>query len=119
MMKQHAYGKIEKLKKKSDLDALFKHGKWKSVEHLRIIFLQNEHIDAMKIGVSVPKRNFKKAVDRNRIKRLLRESYRLNKPLFHDKWNGKAHAMLFWSSKKMPQNYQEVRDEVIHLLSKI
>jgi ribonuclease P protein component len=33
----------------------------------------------LQVGVSVSKRNFKRAVDRNRIKRLLRETYRLQK----------------------------------------
>lgn len=46
-----------------------------------MVFLQTEHTSAYptQVGVSVPKRNFKKAVDRNRIKRLLREVYRKEK----------------------------------------
>ena len=41
--------------------------------------IKHQTSDSLQIGVSVSKRNFKKATDRNRIKRLLREAYRLNK----------------------------------------
>ena len=38
----------------------------------------------LRMAVSVPKRLYKKAVDRNLLKRRIREAYRLQKPLFHD-----------------------------------
>ena len=73
-MKQHGFPKQEKLKKKSDIDLLFKKGKWLSVDNLRIIYLtpnDTATLDSNKTGVSVSKKFFKKAVDRNRLKRLL------------------------------------------------
>ena len=52
----------------------------------------------------VPKRNFKKAVDRNRIKRLIKEAYRINKELLFDRLNNKNKKlalMLIYSGKKI------------------
>lgn len=50
-----------------------------------MVYLQTEHTSSFpaQVGVSVPKRNFKKAVSRNRIKRLLRESYRKQKQIVY------------------------------------
>jgi ribonuclease P protein component len=76
------YQKKERLKNQKLIEKLFLEGKSISVFPLRIIYLKTVFEDGSKLktGVSVSKRNFKKAVDRNRIKRLLREAYRLNKP---------------------------------------
>ena len=75
------YNKAEKLKSNKLIDTLFVHGKSISVYPLRLVFLEATFSESVKLktGVSVPKRNFKKAVDRIRIKRLMREAYRLNK----------------------------------------
>lgn len=75
------YNKSEKLKSKKQINELFANGKSVSAYPLRLIFLETPFSDNVKIktGVSVSKRNFKKAVDRIRIKRLMREAYRLNK----------------------------------------
>ena len=50
------------------------------------MYIQTEHTSKYpaQVGVSVPKRNFKKAVDRNRIKRLLRETYRKQKQVVYN-----------------------------------
>ena len=51
---------------------------------LRVVFLINQKPDKepVQVMVSVPKKRFKRAVKRNRIKRLIRETYRLNKQSF-------------------------------------
>lgn len=75
------FKKIEKLKSQKLIEKLFSEGKSFAAYPLRLVYLQTNFEDASKIkaGVSVSKRHFKKAVDRNRIKRLMREAYRLNK----------------------------------------
>jgi ribonuclease P protein component len=75
------FNKTEKLKSKKLIEQLFNEGNAVTVFPLKLIFIEttyNSNI-SIKTGVSVSKRNFKRAVDRNRIKRLLREAYRLNK----------------------------------------
>ena len=67
------YSKTEKLKSRKQIQALFAGGKHVKTEKLRLIFLPLQIEDApLKIGVSVSKKHFKLAVDRNRIKRLMR-----------------------------------------------
>ena len=76
------FKKKDKLKSRKLIEKLFDEGKSVTVFPLRMLYLKTTHEDGsvIKTGVSVSKRNFKKAVDRNRVKRLLRETYRLNKP---------------------------------------
>ncbi len=75
------YKKIEKLKSQKLIEKLFSEGKSIAVYPLRLVYLKTtfEEPVQIKTGVSVSKRNFKTAVARNRIKRLMREVYRLNK----------------------------------------
>lgn len=117
-MQNFKYPTEEKLKKKNEITLLFEKGKWKNCENLRIIILKN-HPDLqnenVKFGVSVSKRYFKKAVHRNRVKRLLRECYRLNKDLFKTYFGENTIAMLFWVSPELPQKFQDVEAQFINL----
>lgn len=117
-MSDFKYPKAEKLKKDTEITLLFAKGKWRSCGNLRIIILKN-HQDLqnenIKLGVSVSKRYFKKAVHRNRIKRLLRECYRLNKDLFNASFGDKTIAMMFWVSNELPEKFQDVEAEFIKL----
>ncbi len=85
MVDRYSYGKKEKLKSRKLLEELFKKGKTFTVFPVKVFYLQPEdRLDFfIKTGVGVSGRNFKKAVQRNRIKRLLREAYRTEKLNLH------------------------------------
>jgi len=78
-------GKEERLKSRKLIGELYKEGKSIKAYPLRMVYIQKEHTSdyPVQVAVSVPKRNFKKAVDRNRIKRLMRESYRNQKAIIN------------------------------------
>lgn len=75
------FTKDEKLKHKKLIVRLFKEGKPISKYPLRLVYLKLEHNGRapLKAGFSISKKKFKRAVDRNLLKRRLREAYRLNK----------------------------------------
>ncbi len=67
--------KIKKLKGKKIISNLFKNGLSYEYESLTLFYLKEKNpLNFIYFSVSVPKRIHKKAVDRNKIKRLLRES---------------------------------------------
>ena len=94
---QQTFKKQEKLKKSKLIEQLFTQGKTLTVFPIKLIYLEIDHDSPYKIqaGVTVSKRNFKKAVDRNRIKRLLREVYRKNKFMIYESGNTKKHIFMF------------------------
>jgi len=94
----------EKLKSKKLINQLFTEGNSISAHPLRLVFIETHFDDAvkLKVGVSVSKRNFKKAVDRNRIKRLLREVYRLNKGLYFNNITTQYAFMILYIGAEMP-----------------
>ncbi|MCF8272946.1 MAG: ribonuclease P protein component [Flavobacteriaceae bacterium] len=75
------FNKKDKLKSKKHIDALFAKGKSVSAYPLRLVYMATTFDDDVlfKTGISVSKRHFKRAIDRNRVKRLMREAFRLHK----------------------------------------
>ncbi len=114
----YKYPREEKLKQKNDISLLFEKGKWKTCGNLRVISYQIDASTSLsmtaqhKVGVSVSKRYFKKAVHRNRIKRLLREVQ------FLEKFGENSLTMLFYVSPTLPKKYQEIEEEFLKLLKK-
>ena len=113
------YPKSEKLKSKNTIDLLFSEGKSVSKYPLRLVYVPlNETMESpIKFGVSVSKKYFKKAVDRNYFKRVLRESYRLNKHLLPD-FARKPYAMMFFYQTNEQLSYDEINAQTILLFDK-
>ena len=113
------YPQKEKLKSRKLIDKLFTEGKSVSVYPLRMVYLStalNGDILA-KTGVSVSKRNFKKAPDRNRIKRLLREAYRLNKATYFNNLSTQHAFMILYIGKEKP-TFLQVETKMKQLFEK-
>ena len=113
------YPKNERLKSKTTIGLLFSNGKSVSKYPLRLVYRQAEENseEQTKIGVSVSKKYFKKAVDRNYFKRVLRETYRLNKHLLLDNLDQPYSIMLFYQTKDR-LSYEEINTKMIQLFEK-
>lgn len=117
------YPKSEKLKSKITIDLLFSKGKSVSKYPLRLVFVESDYGIAesseqkLKMGVSVSKKYFKHAVDRNYFKRVLRETYRLNKHILTDNLD-KKYAFMFFYQTKDRLSYEEINTKTIQLFEK-
>ena len=113
------YSKNEKLKSKITIGLLFSEGKSVSKYPLRLVYYADDSVDAQKIkmGVSVSKKHFKKAVDRNYFKRVLRETYRLNKHKLLESLDKPYAFMLFYQSKDR-LSFEEINTKTIQLFEK-
>lgn len=110
-----SFPKKEKLKSKKLIERLFDEGQSVSSYPLTLIYLEDGISN--KVGVSVSKRHFKKAVHRNRIKRLLRESYRHNKNLLIDNNINGFAFMILYLGKDFPE-YNMVNEQTKTLFKK-
>lgn len=97
-----------KLKSKKRIGELFEDGKSVKSFPLLLVYKTDKSLESnFQAGFSVSKRNFKHAVDRNRIKRLLREYFRKNKYLFALNEKEQFLFMFIFTGKNMP-NYDDV-----------
>ena len=114
-----SYPKNEKLKSRKTIELLFTEGKTVTKYPLRLVYMETTFDDdvALKIGVSVSKKHFKNAVDRNYFKRVLRECYRLNKHILIDNID-KKFALLFFYQSKDRLSYQEINEKTLQLFEK-
>ena len=111
------FPKTEKLKSAKTIESLFLEGKTYSKYPIKVFFLAKENLETNLAAFAVPKRSFKSAVDRNRIKRRLREAYRLNKTIIET--NGKQFVLLFLFLGKVKPHYSELEKAMIKLLKKL
>lgn len=112
------YPKTEKLKSRSTIDLLFSEGKSVAKYPLRLVYVPvTDATLPLQTGVSVSKKYFKKAVDRNYYKRVLRETYRLNRHLLTEKLD-KHYAFMFLYQTKDRLTFEEINTKTVQLFEK-
>ncbi len=106
--KRFGFSGAERLKSRKSIESIFSEGISVSRYPLRLIYIRtgNPSPGNIQAGVAVPKRNFKSAVSRNRIKRLLRESYRRNKEVLFNNIEGGFAFLFLYLGKEMPEYAQ-------------
>ncbi|MDY8135309.1 ribonuclease P protein component [Aquimarina sp. 2201CG5-10] len=118
-MIKESFNKNEKLKSKKEIELLFSEGKSIAQFPIRLVYRESTTPDniCFKAAVSVSKRNFKKAVDRNRIKRLLREGYRKNKYIVTHNTTHQFTFLFLYTGKEMPE-YSLIESKIERILQK-
>ncbi|MEN8856683.1 MAG: ribonuclease P protein component [Flavobacteriaceae bacterium] len=111
-------GKQERLKSRKLIGKLFEEGTSIKIFPLRMVYLKSDPTSKFPIqaSFSVPKRNFKKAVDRNQVKRLLREAYRLEKEILYNDLETPYVFMITFIDKKKPL-FSDVQQKIRELLT--
>ncbi len=112
------YSKEEKLKSQKQIEQLFAEGHALVSFPLKVVFLEAPKNTFNQAAFSAPKRNFKLAVHRNRIKRQMREAYRLQKAIL-DKKSGKKFVFLFMYIGKETAPYEVISSAMEKLLQKM
>jgi ribonuclease P protein component len=105
--KEFTLSKAERLKSRKRIDELFKSGRSFSIPTFRVYYLFEERGAApLQAGFGVSSRLFRKAVERNRIKRLTRETYRVRKiplPELLKKSNLSLWVFILYTGRELPE----------------
>ena len=125
MAKQFTLGKKERLKSRKQIEHLFSEGKNFPLAPFRIYYwvtpVAAKSDSNLQFGVGVSGKNFKRAVDRNRIKRLTREAYRLQKNQLQEVLTGKnlqLNIFFIYTSKGLAE-FNIVKEKVNVILNKL
>lgn len=121
------YGKTlkkhERLKKKQLIDQIFREGnkifEYPLLIRWKVVPLATKY--PAQVLISVSRKRFKKAVHRNRIKRLIREAYRCNKHIIYpllDNNNEQMAVAINYVGQEMP-TYKEIEQKIIILLQRL
>ena len=113
------FGKEEKLKSKKLIDKLFAEGESVKSYPLKLVYTQDNFSEKaeLKTGVSVPKKLVKTAVQRNRIKRLMREVFRKNKYLVTTDL-ASSFAFMFIYISRDEISYEKMEQNMIKTMQK-
>lgn len=115
---QFTYPKAEKLKSRHTIGKMFTEGKSVSKYPLRLVYVPLEDGEGnFKMGVSVSKKYFKKATDRNYFKRVLRETYRHHKHVLFNRLD-KPYAFMFFYQTKERLSFEDINTKTLQLFEK-
>jgi ribonuclease P protein component len=105
-----SFPKSERLYKKKDIQELFDKGSSFYLYPYRVIVQKLPDLQLNQVLFSVSKKNFKKAVDRNLIKRRMREAYRLNKTSLPK--TSKCQIAYIYTAKDILE-FEQIRDKMV------
>ncbi len=121
-MERHTFPKQERLRNRPSLQRLVDEGRSVHEPPFRLTGLHMA-LDApvpVQVAFAVPKRNVPRAVDRNRIRRRMREAYRRNKHVYHARLvqGGRQCALLFVLQGRSLPGYKDVERKMIRALDR-
>ena len=124
MSSQFTFQKKDKLKSRKQTQFLFAKGQSMNAFPIKLIYtLESNEPGSVQTGVGAPSRTFRKAVDRNRVKRLLREGYRLERPEFItssvDALNKLRVNLFFLYTDATVISQKEIQEKIKQLLSRL
>ncbi|HEY4154672.1 MAG TPA: ribonuclease P protein component [Puia sp.] len=114
-------GKADRLKSRKQIDGLFESGKKIMIFPFRVMYKMAPGGCGLKAGFTVSSKNFPRSVDRNRIKRLTREAYRLQKnPLRELVQKNRQQVALFliYTGRELPE-FPAVQKSIQQVLEKL
>ncbi len=120
---KQTFTKEERLSSRKLIEQVAKEGKSFLVHPFKVITLETELESKFpaQVMMSVAKKRFPRAVDRNRIKRLMREAYRKNKHTLYNslaEQNKKLALMLIYIGAELPE-YKLTEDKIILILQRL
>ena len=124
MPKHFTLGKDERLKSRKLINLLFSEGKRFTLAPFRVHYLYIDRVPGLlthlRVGAGVSTSNFKKAVDRNRIRRLTKEAWRLQKNSLQEMLPEKKQLAVFllYTSKEI-ESYQLVKEKIKKIIDKL
>ena len=115
---ENLFSKEERKISKINIKNLYKSGKKIYGENLIIFwkYLDPEISKLTQILISVPKKNIKKAVDRNYTKRIIREAYRINKAEIKHLLNNPIGVIIKYNKTSIPE-FDKLKTELLNLLN--
>ena len=114
------FTKAERLCSKIVIDKVFSGGKTIVLPSFKLFWLEAEPVQEypVQIVITVPKRSFKRAVDRNKLKRRIREAYRKNKDLVYQQAEQKRYSLMLIYTGRTIAEYKEIEEKIIKLLQR-
>jgi len=120
---RNTFTKMERLSSKKKIDLLFKNGisKRDGCIHMVYLITDNEPESSVQVMFSVSKKLFPRAVDRNLLKRRMREAYRLNKKEIMEAFSKAKKQLIvaFLYIGKTEESYSAIESYIKQLLSEI
>ena len=120
---KNTFRKPEKICNQNQIDRLFKEGRSLKSGQFRMLYIESQEAERepLQVLIAIPKRNLRHAVSRNRMKRLVREAYRMNKHKILEIYTkaGKSCDIAFIFTGKQCISQQETSSAIIELLDRL